>query len=621
VAMKAFWGLPTAVATLPMLAASASATRNGTGFDFNSLHVLIMMGVKSNTTVSLSTSADRPPVTSIVSTRNVNWSFEYLIILSETHSKNPHSSRPATSVIMPTRRIIMSRLIASIACDGLTTPRRIMRAAPTRAAAGLSILILGNLLMDINAYVTRKTAKAIRRVPIDRQQSPSPNMNVSMEAYPKALRNGWPFKRMMIQRPRGTRDFGPAEMAKRRKVEMAMRETCARFGFGEVVTPTFEHAELFTLRSGQGIIDEMYVFKDKGDREMALRPEITASVIRFFVSELSTLPKPLKLYYVGNCFRYENPQSGRFREFFQLGAELIGAKNPETDAEVIALAVNCIRAAGLESFVVRIGHIGILKSLVHDEIKDPKVAAEVLRMVDKEDFDALGDMFDAKALPRKLFDRITALAEIKGEIELLNNLEPSETVDYLREIFSVLKLLGIDDCQVDLGIVRGLDYYTGMVFEIDAPRLGAEKQILGGGSYTLSELFGGEPVFSTGFAIGIDRVMLAVEAEREISVAPALDAYVISANDDMRKYAFGIVTRLRSQGLKADVDLMRRTMSKNLKYAASAGARYAVIVGEKEMSKRSVTLRDMKSGDQKVVLADELGVQIKKAEASKLVGH
>jgi len=446
-------------------------------------------------------------------------------------------------------------------------------------------------------------------------------MNVSMAASPKALRNGWPFKRMMIQRPRGTRDFGPAEMAKRRKVEMAMRETCARFGFGEVVTPTFEHAELFTLRSGQGIIDEMYVFKDKGDREMALRPEITASVIRFFVNELSTLPKPLKLYYVGNCFRYENPQSGRFREFFQLGAELIGAKNPETDAEVIALAVNCIRAAGLENFVVRIGHIGILKPLVHDEIKDSKVAAEVLRMVDKEDFDALGDMFDAKALPRKLFDRITALAEIRGEIELLNNLEPSEAVDYLREVFSVLKLLGIDDCQVDLGIVRGLDYYTGMVFEIDAPRLGAEKQILGGGSYTLSELFGGEPVFSTGFAIGIDRVVLAVEAEREISVAPALDAYVISANDDMRKYAFGIVTRLRSQGLKADVDLMRRTMSKNLKYAASAGARYAVIVGEKEMSKRSVTLRDMKSGEQKVVLVDELGVQIKKAEASKLVGH
>lgn len=416
----------------------------------------------------------------------------------------------------------------------------------------------------------------------------------------------------MIQRPRGTRDFGPTEMAKRRKAELSMRDACARFGFGEVVTPTFEHSELFTLRSGQGIIDEMYVFKDKGDREMALRPEITASVVRFYVNELSTLPKPLKLYYVGNCFRYENPQSGRFREFFQLGAELMGTKSPETDAEVIALAINCIRATGLEEFVVRIGHIGILKSMVHDEIKDPKVASDVLRMIDKEDFDAMGDMFDAKLLPRQLFDKITSLAEVEGEVELLNNLESSEATEYMKEIFSVLKLYGIEDCQVDLGIVRGLDYYTGMVFEIDAPRLGAEKQILGGGSYTLSELFGGEPVFSTGFAIGIDRVLLALEAEKPIDLALPLDAYVIPAKDDMRKYAFGIVSRLRSQGLKADVDLMRRTMSKNLKYAATVGSRFAVIVGNEEMAKRSVMLRDMKTGDQMVVLADEIGSEIKK---------
>ena len=419
--------------------------------------------------------------------------------------------------------------------------------------------------------------------------------------------------RPMIQRPRGTRDFLPTEMAKRRKVEQAMREACARFGFGEVVTPTFEHSELFTLRSGQGVIDEMYVFKDKGDREMALRPEITASVIRFYVNELSTMPKPLKLYYVGNCFRYENPQSGRFREFFQLGAELIGSKNPETDAEAIALAVSCVRAAGLENFVVRVGHIGIMKSLVKSEIKDEGTVAEVLRMIDKEDFDAMGDMFDAKALPRKLFDKITSLAEIKGEVELLNNLEQSEATDYLKEVFAILKLHGIEECQVDLGIVRGLDYYTGMVFEIDAPRLGAEKQIMGGGSYTLSELFGGEPVFSTGFAIGIDRVVLAAEAERPIEVPLAIDAYVVPASDDMRKYAFGIVARLRSQGLRADVDLMRRSLSKNLKYASSVGVRFAVIVGKEEMAKRSVTLRDMVSGEQKVVLADTVADDIAKA--------
>jgi histidyl-tRNA synthetase len=401
-------------------------------------------------------------------------------------------------------------------------------------------------------------------------------------------------------------------MAKRSQVERAMRAACHRFGFGEVVTPTFETSELFTLRSGPGIIDEMYVFKDKGDREMALRPEITASVMRFFVNDLSTQPRPLKLYYVGNCFRYENPQSGRYREFFQIGAELIGSKNPETDAEVIALAINILRSAGLEDFVVRIGHIGILKSMVKDEIKDEKVAADVLRLLDKEDFDAMGELFDARTLPRKLFDKIVAYADVKGDITVLNNLDPTEATEHIKEIFEVLKIYGIEDCQVDLGIVRGLDYYSGMVFEIDAPKLGAEKQVLGGGSYTLSELFGGEPVFSTGFAIGIDRTMMAIEAERPVEVLPALDAYVVPAKDDMRKYAFGMVARLRSQGLKADVDLMRRNISKNLKYASSVGARFAVIVGKDEMAKRSVMLRDMKSGQQTLVLADEVGGEIAK---------
>ncbi len=410
--------------------------------------------------------------------------------------------------------------------------------------------------------------------------------------------------RSMIQRPRGTRDFGPADMFRRRKAERAMRDICHRYGFGEVVTPTFEQSELFTLRSGQSIVDEMYVFKDKGDREIALRPEITASVIRLFVNEMSNQPKPLKLYYVGNCFRYENPQSGRYREFFQLGAELIGNENPETDAEVISLAVNCIRAAGLQDFQVRVGHIGVMKSLALSGVQDPALAGRALRMIDKKDFDAMGDMFDANSLSRNLFDRITALAETRGGTEVLDDVEDVKAQQHLKELFEILKLQGVEDVEIDLGIVRGLDYYTGMVFEIDAPRLGAEKQILGGGSYTLSELFGGEAVFSTGFAIGIDRVMLALDAEQEAPEYAPLDAYVVPTEDAMRKYAFAIVSKMRSKGLRADVDLMRRSMSKNLKYAASVGVRYAVIVGKEEMSKRSVTLRDMKTGEQKQVPAD-----------------
>ncbi len=408
----------------------------------------------------------------------------------------------------------------------------------------------------------------------------------------------------MIQRPRGTRDFGPAEMSRRRKAEQAMRDICHRFGFGEVVTPTFELSELFTLKSGQSIVDEMYVFKDKGDREIALRPEITASVMRLFVNEMSNQPKPLKLYYFGNCFRYENPQSGRYREFFQLGAELIGNENPETDAEVISLAVNCIRATGLQNFHVRVGHIGVMKSLVLNEVQDPALAGKVLRMIDKEDFDAMGDMFDANSLSRNLFDRITTLAETKGGTEILDSVDDAKAQQYLKELFETLKLQGVEDVELDLGIVRGLDYYTGMVFEIDAPKLGAEKQILGGGSYTLSELFGGEAVFSTGFAIGIDRVMLALEAEQDKPEYMPLDAYVVPTEDAMRKYAFAIVSKIRSKGLRADIDLMRRSMSKNLKYAASVGAKFAVIVGKEEMAKQSVTLRDMKTGEQTLVPAD-----------------
>ncbi len=374
--------------------------------------------------------------------------------------------------------------------------------------------------------------------------------------------------------------------------------------------PPSSNSELFTLRSGQAVIDEMYVFKDKGDREMALRPEITASVMRFFVNELSNNPKPLKLYYVGNCFRYENPQSGRFREFFQLGAELIGSKNAETDAEVIALAVSCIKAAGLKNYKVRVGHIGILKSLVQAEIQDTQVAAETLRMLDKEDFDAMGDMFDARTIPRSLFDRITTIAEMRGSVDALDSLEACEATRHLREVFRILADYGIDDCTIDLGIVRGLDYYTGMVFEIDAPALGAEKQIMGGGSYTLSELFGGEPVFSTGFAIGIDRVLLALAAEGEKRPYQPLDAYVIPAKDDLREEAFKVVASLRAAGVRADVDLMRRNMSKNLKYASSVNARYAVIVGEKEMAQESVTLRDMGTGAQRLVRIDSLAKEI-----------
>jgi histidyl-tRNA synthetase len=171
--------------------------------------------------------------------------------------------------------------------------------------------------------------------------------------------------------------------------------------------------------------------------------------------------------------------------------------------------------------------------------------------------------------------------------------------------------MNVNDVEIDLGVVRGLDYYTGMVFEAEAPSLGAEKQICGGGSYSLAELFGGEKVFSTGFAIGFDRILLAMENEGQRFENEGVDAYVVPVSDDVRSDAAKIVSMLRGSGIMADIDIMRRKMAKAMKHASAVGAKYAVIVGKNELNENSVTVRDMGTGDQKMVKLDDLAALFK----------
>ena len=194
-----------------------------------------------------------------------------------------------------------------------------------------------------------------------------------------------------------------------------------------------------------------------------------------------------------------------------------------------------------------------------------------------------------------------SIRNMKGGIEILDGLEECSAKAYLQEFMGCLSLLGVKNCQLDLGIVRGLDYYTGMVFEIDAPALGAEKQVAGGGSYDLVPLFGGEQVFTTGFAIGFDRILIAREKESTITIDAGIDAYVVPMSDGTRKTAIELVAALRKSGLSVDFDIMRRSLSKNLKYAASIGARNVVIIGDKELAKGAATLRDMATGEQKEI--------------------
>ena len=414
----------------------------------------------------------------------------------------------------------------------------------------------------------------------------------------------------MIQRPRGTRDFLPDDMEKRRYYEGLLRNVAKTYGFREIATPIFEESELFILRSGPNVLGELYAFKDKGDREIALRPEMTAPAIRMFVNEMSNDPKPIKMFYFGQCFRYERPQSGRYREFFQFGAELIGNPNVESDAEVISMAGAMIRSFGPKDHNIRIGQIGVLRQKGSDSGVPKERMAEVLQKLDKKNYDEATPLLKSMGVTDDAIRDLYDLTETVGGPEVLSKV-PGEAGDYLRRLVELLRVMGVEDPEIDLGVVRGLDYYTGMVFEAEAPALGAEKQICGGGSYTLSELFGGEKVFSTGFAVGFDRILLAAEKEGQTYEKEGIDAYVVPVSDDVRLESAKIVTMLRDEGLRSDIDIMGRKMAKAMKYASITGAKTVIIIGAKELESCSVTVRDMVSGEQKVIKIENLIEELK----------
>jgi histidyl-tRNA synthetase len=417
----------------------------------------------------------------------------------------------------------------------------------------------------------------------------------------------------MIPRPKGTRDFSVEIMDRRNHVEQLFRDVCRRFGFKEIRTPTFEHTELFTARSGPGVVKDMYSFTDKAGREIALRPEVTASVFRYFANEMRNAPKPLKWFYMANCFRYEEPQRGRYREFYHYGAELIGSKPLYGDAEIISLAVGCLSSTGMKRLDVRVGNIGILRGVLDIP---PEEQTRCLQLLDKRDLEGLQGALESVGRTN-LFDVCEKLIGLRGGDEILaqaetlvSSEESKRQIEHLRALSGKLRDYGVEDFDLDLSVIRGLDYYTGMVFEIDSPDLGAEKQICGGGSYSFSDAIGGGDVFATGFAIGFDRVLLVLEEQGILPPLSKLDVFIAPIGESMRKNAIDILRGLRDVGLSCDMDLNERGPSKNLDYANAVGARIAVLVGEDEWSKGSVAVRDMQSGDQKEVSTEKLAEEI-----------
>jgi histidyl-tRNA synthetase len=404
---------------------------------------------------------------------------------------------------------------------------------------------------------------------------------------------------MELQKPRGTRDFLPEEMLRRRSIENKLREVATQWGYGEIKTPTFENIELFTLKSGDGILGEIYNFKDKGDREIALRPELTAPVVRMYVEELQRSPKPLKFFYFDNCFRYERPQKGRFREFFQFGVEIIGSARPESDAEVIALAAQMLKSAGVKGDL-HIGHIGIVRTLLKDI--EPEHQGKIMRLVDKKDDKGLEDFLDQINAPDDIRGKLFRLIGLRGENAMHGAQELVGDIEALAQFKTLLDFLDVYgvEYQVDLGIARGLDYYTGMVFEIYCEGLGAQNQVCGGGSYRLAQLFGGEDTPSTGYAIGFDRIMEICEAK-----PVAKKRIVVVSFEDTRKEAIIIALKLRMH-IATYLDVMARKFKDQIAYASTIGASHVVIIGKNELDAGKVALKDMSTGEQELLSVEEV---------------
>ncbi len=399
----------------------------------------------------------------------------------------------------------------------------------------------------------------------------------------------------MFQRPKGTRDFLPEEMKKRRYIEKKLREVFESYGYEEILTPTFESFELIVKKTGEEIRKQLYVFKDYGGRELALRPELTSPVVRFYLNELRHLQKPLRLYYFANCFRYENPQHGRYREFWQMGCELIGASSPLADAEVINLAVEGLEKIKLD-YSLHISHLGILRGIFKKFGLSEEEEIKVRRLMDKEDYEGL-ENYLSQILDKEKKELIFTILNLKGK-NILEELKEilkgyDESLKAIENLEEILEYLYYDNYTINLGIARGLDYYTGMVFEIYCKG----KQICGGGRYdNLIETFGNEKVPSVGFAYGFDRIMLFVDVnikEEKYLVVPL--------KKELIKDALKIAKMLRERGKKVEFEIMGRKLKKALEYANNRGISKVVIVGEKELKENKILIKDMETGKQELI--------------------
>ena len=419
---------------------------------------------------------------------------------------------------------------------------------------------------------------------------------------------------MEFNKPRGTRDFLFEDMEERKYIENTIRTVVEKYGFKEIKTPIFEDLELFTTKSGDGIKEEIYHFQDKGGRYLALRPELTASVSRLYNNNLQKAAKPLKMYYFGSCFRYERPQAGRYRQFWQFGIEVIGGTPIYNEAEIIAMANEALNKIGIKNYEVAIGHLGIIKGVLNHLNISAEDTTRIIASIDKEDYELLDSILDECNVTPEYKEIINKIISINGTLENLESLKPLvkdvedsyNAVCQLCETLEVIEAFGFENYTVKLSIARGLDYYTGIVFEIYVPDLGAEKQVTGGGTYNLTALFDSEDVESTGFAFGFDRILEAFH--RQNLEAPSNDeekVLVVPVKRDFKIDAIKVAQELRANNIITDIDLKGKKLKKNLSYANNNNIHNVIMIGQSEIDNDTVTLKNMLSGEQETISLNE----------------
>jgi len=416
----------------------------------------------------------------------------------------------------------------------------------------------------------------------------------------------------------GFRDFPPEDLTVRAHVFEAWRRVSRRYGFLEYDGPPLEPLELYVEKSGEEIVAQLYNFQDKGDREVALRPEMTPSLARMLAERSRSLPKPIRWFSVPQLFRYERHQRGRLREHFQWNVDVVGEKGVSADAEVLAIGIDGLRELGLtdEDVRARVSDRRLLSALLGavgvEEERRPK-AFSVIDKLEREGPDksrqrlsaetgvssaAAGDVLELLGAD---LDAVAAHFPERDEV--------GQEVARLSEYMDILDAMGLGSfVELDLRIVRGLAYYTGIVFEL-FDRKGELRAICGGGRYDrLLELVGGEAQPAVGFGMG-DVVLTDLLGERGLlpDTGRSLDFYVVAVGEELRPRALSLAQGLRERGRSVSYSLKRQAVGKQFKSAATEGAREVIVLGPDEVARGVAVVRDMVSGKEREVSLEDLG--------------